>query len=278
VQQHLVEVLTRLDAASSVFAVGADALAEARARRADLLVQPRLQRAASLEHTGISKRWFLTSVLWFTTWIGSFWVEDSSYAAEMTLEFDVFKPAEGVRIDSVSASSEKVDLTFWDRNAFWSWGTLQSVILPPFWTTDHDERTSRSLSEVANARQAARLARYLKEELATSERDFLGEVRLQSPANGADVGPVAALRGKVIAKEAITAVAIYLNESDEPEPAGAPLPGGAEQRIGNVYQVFLERDLALRPGRNLVSIEVEISGRHTSRTLVLHNGKEPSSP
>ena len=82
------------------------------------------------------------------------------------------------------------------------------------------------------------------------------------------------LKGKVIANMAITSLAVYLNDSDvaEFEASEKTLPAVAEQRVGNAYQVFIERDVRLRPGKNLVAIEVGISGRLTSRTLVVHSG------
>jgi len=279
-QQDLVGVLARLNSASAVIAVGTDDVAEARARRADLLVRPRLRSPASLSSSGISSNGFLTAVLWITTWVGGFFVKDSSYTANLAVEFDIVNPYEGVKIDSVPASSADVDLRFFDRNRFVSWGTLLSLVVPPFWTVDQKQRTSESLSRIASARLAARLARYLKEDLGTTERDFLGEVRLLAPKNGAQVGGVASLNGKVIAREAITSLAVYLNDSAAPafEMNVTTLPSVAEQRVGNVYQVFLERDLPLGPGRNFVALEIGISGRLTSRTLVVYNGEEASSP
>jgi len=275
-QQQLVADLERLGAASAVYPVGTSDLVEAVSLRSDLLVRPRLRRAAQFERVGTSKRGFTSGLFWFTTWIGSFWVQDTTYDAGLAVDFDIVNPHDTQRIDSFTASSEMADLTFWDRNDFLSLGTLQSIVLPPFWTSANGERTNTRLSELANARLAGRLTRYLKEELSSTERDFLGEVRLESPVNGAQVGAVAPLKGKVIAPQQITEIAVYLNDELTPayELTGGALPPIADQRLGNVYQVFFDERIPLDPGKNLIAIELGIAGRLTSRTLVVYNGAE----
>src|SRR5688572_2607058 len=156
-------------AASEVFPVGEAALEEARDARADMLLRVRLT-AVELSHVGSSGGAVLAGFLWLTTWVGGTLVQDSTYSARLELECDFVNPYDGRVLDSLTASSERVDLTFWDRNDVLSFGTLQSLVLPPSWTTDDAATTGQSLSRKAAARVAAQLTSYLKLRLPAEAR------------------------------------------------------------------------------------------------------------
>ncbi len=268
-QARLIEDLRAVRTATEVFAVGESALEDAKAARADLLLRPRLT-AVRIAPEGTSTDQLLSSFLWLTTWVGGMFVSDSTYDARLEIEWDIVNPFDNRNIDNVLASSQQVDLSWWKRNDLISIPLVQTLILPPFLTTDDDETTSRSLSEIASARVAARLAGYLKSGFGREAREVVGELRVDSPRNGAVVDGTARLRGKIVARGPITAINIYVNEQPVVVLSGEDIAPAVEQTRGSTFQLPISQQLDLREGKNQIAIEFAVRGNYTSRTLIVH--------
>jgi len=120
-----VEALREQNVADEVIGVGSSYPRQVSRTTADLLVRPRLHEI-ELGHVGVSSRWFVSSLLWLTTWIGTTFVEDSVYDARMNVSCEVIALRQGaVVVDYLELTSERVELTFWERNSVLSFGFFQ---------------------------------------------------------------------------------------------------------------------------------------------------------
>ncbi len=267
--------LRTLRAASVVTAVGGDDLAEAEAAGADLLLRPRLV-AANFAFQGGSTDGLLSSLLWLTTWIGGLFVADSDYLAGLEIDWQVVNPHNGQAIADLDGTVRNVRLGFFDRNDAASFGTLQSLLIPPPLTADGDAATARSLTAAAVAHAAGELAGYLKSGLAGDERELLGELRIEAPTNGARVAEAFTLRGVVVAHELIGALVVLVDDVVAVELDATTLPPRSQQQVGaRTFRVPLpELQLTAHPGENRIVIEYVAGGRRSSRTIVcLGNGQ-----
>jgi hypothetical protein len=96
------------------------------------------------------------------TWMGAFFVEDTRYEAILKLELDLVGPdGSSVIVKDLPLDSRSLALTFWERNPLLSWGTVQTLVVPPFWTSDDEDRTYESLTRRSLTVVAAKLKRYL---------------------------------------------------------------------------------------------------------------------
>lgn len=272
ISKALARDLRRLDAATEIVELEeGDDLALADAARADLLLRPRVTDF-DLGYDGVTDNAWLSGLLWITTWIGGLVIADTDYDARLRIEWDVVNPHTERRVATVSSMSDATSLAFLDRHDFISWGTLSSVIVPPFLTGDDVEATSETLSHYALGQVAARCTAFLKSGLDGDERELLGRCRIESPRNGERVAETVSLRGAIVARDLVTEVAVFVN--DDPEPRvwldSNRLPSRAQQQIGSLFEVPLS-DVRLRlgSGENHVAIEFVVAGRRSSRTIRL---------
>ena len=140
---------------------------------ADLLLRPRITRV-HFERVGASNGAWLSGLLWITTWIGGLLIGDTHYAAHLEVEWDVINPHTEQRIDTFANASGDVALNFFDRHEGIEWSSLQSFVLPPFWTFDDEAKTKSTLTRYALAVVACKTAEYLKSALDGDEKDLLG--------------------------------------------------------------------------------------------------------
>jgi hypothetical protein len=249
-------------------------LRKAQELEVDLILAPRVADPPDLKYKG-AKRTVSSVMLWLFTWIGGRYVDDKSYVARMSLDFEVVNPYDGTTIDSFTVASETIDLTLGERDDGWSGGTAQSVIIPPQLTVESKERTSRVLSRLICSRLAARVSGYLKEDFVLKERALLGELRSVTPRNRSEVGEKLTFRAELRANEPITDCTVYVNGREALHLDEATLPPAAEQSRGKVFAVALAAPpTATVPGRNVVRIEYAVQGRYSSRTL-LYDRKDP---
>jgi hypothetical protein len=223
--KRLVDALKKMNVASEVVLTPArneggasDAdLAFATDGKYDLLLRPRLVRA-NFTYDSPSSSAFLSGTLWFLTWIGGFFVSDSDYKADLMLECEAWNPCTSQIITNTRASSdEKTSLSYFERNDFFSLGTLESLVVPPFWTHDGTEIASESLTDHGTLQMAADFKRRLRDLAAaavtTSPMEF-PEIEVSSPQNGSAVkrGAVDLNLRITSPRLAIAHVSIFIND------------------------------------------------------------------
>lgn len=178
IQTMLAEELRALDASSRVVTP-----TELGQGKADVVVRFMPNGPIEFAHQGTSS--FLgAGGLWLVTWIGGLLVPDSRYsvkvgtAARCRVQF-------GDAYFERSIDSGEVDLSFFDRNSLASWQGLQSLVLPPFWTSDQSEKTSEALTRATMRLAARRIAVLLKSEFEdAAASDFGCKVKVDVPKNG----------------------------------------------------------------------------------------------
>ena len=195
----LVEGLRRVDAASRV--VSRSEIADE--AQVDLVIRPRVvPNSAAFSHDGASGNWWAAGGLWLVTWIGGLAVNDSTYRAKLALDCTYDMPGTPGGGLARQLRSDVVELSFLERNDFFSWPTLQAIVLPPFFTSDDTETTSAALTEQAADRLAIEMAAYLKrsfEEEALEQKAF--NLQVDEPKNGARIdGESIVLNGRVRTK------------------------------------------------------------------------------
>ncbi|MHC4957886.1 MAG: hypothetical protein ACYTGN_05875 [Planctomycetota bacterium] len=256
-----------------------DLLNRAQALNVDLLLLPRVAEPPDLQYKG-AKRTTSSVMLWLFTWIGGRYVDDKSYLARMSIDFEVVNPYDGSTIDSFTVASETIDLSLGERDDGWSGGTAQSVIIPPQLTVENKERTSRVLSRLICSRLAARVSGYLKEDFVGKERALLGTLRVQKPRNRSEVGEKLEFQAELVADEPITDCTVFANGREilrltDNGAKGARLPAAADQSRGKLFSVsFAAPPVDAVAGRNVVRVEYAVQGRYSSRTL-LYFRKDP---
>lgn len=277
----------RLDsqrAANEVFRLDARTLPEileqAQRAQADLVIRPRLIEPPHLTFEGYTRT--LPSVAWWLfTWVGGLFVQDKSYTARMTVDFDLINPYDGTTIDTFTATSETMDLTLIERDGRrFSGRSALSLLLPPQLTGDTRSRTNATLSQFLCARFGARIAGYLKDDFTARERELLGALRAVEPRNGARVGDELPFRAEILGERPLTGVALYLNGARTPvwslseSSDGDGLLEPARQAAGTWYRILVAgpdgsplRIPGLVPGRNRLRVEYAVQGRYASRTL-----------
>ncbi|MEM7202990.1 MAG: hypothetical protein AAF628_22210 [Planctomycetota bacterium] len=293
-------MVTRFDAASAVFAV--TDREQAAAQGADIYLEPRLARPVAMEYREVSSSWPGSLGLWLVTWVGGLVVDSSTYDCDLTLDVRVYANLQdrSEQIQRQPVQSGAVDLSFMERNDFMSLGTLQALILPPFWTTDSSEATSASLTDAACEQLAANLTRYLK--LGPLEQDSRASITLldldQQGATTGDrkVPGVYAvvdrdqllLKGLTRSRYPVREVAVELNGTEVAQWSGDDLASFQQQQdlaigegVSGFQQPFPPATanapwLALQPEKNTVVVRVRVEGEdrplRTSRTFVFYRG------
>jgi hypothetical protein len=260
----VVAQLADLNAASSVLAV-ADA-DDAAAKGADVFLDLRVVGSAPPSHSGVSSGWWSSGVLWLVTWIGGLLTDDSTYQTNLKLS-GTLSHVGSEDIGSVVAESGAVDLSYWERNTVASWRFLQSLVLPPFWTTDDPEITSAALTERATAAACVRIADYVKRELEDDSAERLARFTLKQPAaNAVEVDQASTMLEFVIESRS-SPVALLALERDGVRTE-LPLPPDTGM-AGSYVCAVPARPIELQRGANEVRVIAVIGGRRFTRTLVI---------
>lgn len=181
-QAMLAEELRALDASSRVLQSG-----EPGAKEADLSVRVVPQGSIDFEHAGTAN--FLgAGGLWLITWFGGLLVPDSTYTVRMQGTC-TFKPAGGSeKTSQLKLTSDEVDLSFFERNDLISFPGLQSLVLPPFWTSDQSSKTCQALSRSSMRLAARQIAVELKQNFELrADRDLDCSLRAENLTNGQQV-------------------------------------------------------------------------------------------
>jgi hypothetical protein len=270
-QQDLVRALEELRTASDIVALDSADSLNAYQNKADLLLVPRL-REASFKRTG-SSRTALSSALWFTTWIGSLYVEDASYDARFMVEYDLIDPYSGVHVaDDEQASSNAVDLTFLERNDAFSGNFFLTMLIPPFLTADDEKITAEALLQKSTTLVAAQLKTYLKETLPSRELALLTSVHLWAPTNGARLTGPTDLHCDIIAKRVVTEIVVLVNDNLYRKWEESELPSVGEQAWRGNFRcpVNLESIEVDKPGKNIIRLLFNVAGQWASRSILVY--------
>ncbi len=255
----LVDALRAVNAASRVVPATED-----NAAHADVTLNLSFREPVTMSHQGTSS-YLAAGGLWLITWIGGLLVPDSSYnvklAADCSLKFP--RPRSIVR----AVGSKAVSLSFFQRNDFLSWSTLQSLVLPPFWTTDQKDATSAALTKRSVDNLAEEIAAFLKQDFEERalETDFCRIELLEPTKNGAPVpGTSMLIEFAVIAKDEIKTISVAVND-EAPRPV---TPTRSEQRQFDDYRAVVALELqGLRQDQdNWVRVVIETKEEFT-RTL-----------
>jgi hypothetical protein len=170
-----------------------------------------MKQRATFSHKGWADTWWASGGLWLVTWIGGLAVNDSTYNANLQIEYSVEFPHSRSEVKK-SYESDPVDTTFFERNDLFSWPTAQSLILPPFLTTDQPDTTRDALTRRAVDSVALGLARDLKQRFEEFEARDNCSVKVTSPINGSSVdSDTITLKGLIRAQSSIDGVSTELN-------------------------------------------------------------------
>jgi hypothetical protein len=154
--------------------------------RADVIVRlmPASDHSVSFEHEGTAN--FLgAGALWAITWLGGLLVPDSRYSVALDAKVQV---AFGDALIERPMSPESVNLTFFERNDLLTVHGLQSLVLPPFWTTDQADKTGAALTQATLRSAARQIALLLKKDFErAAASDFGCSIELKAPKNGSAV-------------------------------------------------------------------------------------------
>ncbi len=256
----LLEELRSLDTCSKVATK-----AELGAEKPDLVVTLVPKSDIRFEHAGTAN--FLGSGgLWLVTWIGGLLVPDSSYRIAMDASWNYSIPQVETKKFQFDFSGEEVDLSFFDRNSLLSLQGLQSLVLPPFWTSDQTEKTSTSLTRSSMQLAARKVANELKRNFANAEKSFECEIKINTPANGSTFRSTSipiSLEAKSLNSQPIGRVRASVENGKSVDLEVTPAPNA------NGFVVEAKGVLELQPNReNFVRIEVQADKVYT-RTLRL---------
>jgi hypothetical protein len=261
-QRALADELRALDVASEV--VLASELGD---RRADVTLKFGANRPIELAHKGTAS-YLAAGGLWLVTWIGGLLVEDSTYVVRMDASCKL--SANETSVD-FPVGGDDVDLSFFDRNDFVSLPTLQSLILPPFWTSDQTDTTSEALSHAAIRIAAQRVAQRLKQDFEVQAANQMGcGLTIATPRNG-QVANAAELPIEfvVTSREPVESVFAKVNGGAE-----IPLAIAGSRLEGQLRTEVVSTLRGLEPGRpNQVTLYVVLGGLTFSRTLRLWPAK-----
>lgn len=231
------------------------------AQEADVVLTPVIKQPVAFSCEGLSGSWWASGGLWLLTWIGGMAVDDSTYQSKMEVDCTFTFPRSKNKVGKVAASTA-VDVSFLERNAFFSWPTLQSLVLPPFWTSDEADSTREVLTQRAVNDVAQELARYMKRGFEDDAYDKDNcKVAVESPVNGSQIdSDTVTVRGSVAAVEQVKSIRIVVN-------GGAPVVvEPTKTRDATPHYGFQCEASGLRPGPNYIRILV-VAGDECTRTL-----------
>jgi hypothetical protein len=222
--EYFVDSLRKMNVATEVTLVPAEVAAKgtqadiqfAYGEGYDLLLRPRLVRA-NFNYENLSNSAFLSGALWLFTWVGGFFPNDSEYKSDMVVECDAWNACAQLPIQKASAkANDRISLSYFDRNTFFSLGTLESLVVPPFWTHDGIHETSAALTDQGTMQVAADLKRQIRDLAAKAREKGSTDfpiVEFAKPTNGSTVaGNVTDLEGRVVSPgRGIDRVEVFVN-------------------------------------------------------------------
>ena len=175
-----------------------------------LLVVEQLQNGG-IERQGVNGRWPVTLATWLLLGVGMF-IPDHTFESRATLRVTVRDLQTGRVVHDPGLFSGPIDLSLVERSDFL--GIVLSIVVPPFWVGDDDQRVRSAVGETTLRRLLVQLARDLKSEPVRQR------LRSQTSAAFALVG---ARRLRVDAAESLSSLRL--------RPAGGALPPQLAQQF-----------------------------------------------
>ncbi|MCA8950135.1 MAG: hypothetical protein KDE27_11580 [Planctomycetes bacterium] len=234
---------------------------------ADVVLRPRLAGPVNFRYEGWSSGWWAAGGLWLVTWIGGLAVDDATYRSDLRLVYELEFPRSEHVVNRTSDATA-CDLAFLERNDFFSWSTLQTLILPPFLTSDQSDTTREALTRRAVEEVAIDVARYLKGGFdGDALQHDLCMIRFDAPTNGSAIaGDRVVVRGTVTPQSPVRAVLVALGDGEPSEAKFTPLePPDLQYPNGGTFECTVS---GLRPGPNYLRVIVGAGDLHTRTLLV----------
>jgi hypothetical protein len=138
-----------------------DYLQQARDQGYDFLVVVEQLQNGGIEKQGINGRWPVTLATWLLLGVGMF-IPDHTFESRATLRVTVRDLQTGRIVHDPGLFSGPMDLSLVERSDFL--GVLLSILVPPFWVGDDDQRVRAAIGETTLRRLLVQLARDLKSE------------------------------------------------------------------------------------------------------------------
>lgn len=263
-QELLIQSLQQVDAATSVVAAGSP-----EAAAADVVIAPQIEGDTGFRADEVVD-WWASGGLWLVTWVGGLVTQDYQYRNAMTTTCALNASSRGSALATFRINRPTLTTSFFERNDFLSWPTVQSLVLPPFWTTDDAETTSTALSTAYVQAVAEDLAKRLKGDF-ESTAQATGDIALSFIAPAENGGELTG---------ANQATLIFRIDSPKPASRVQVMVQGQEWRDAAIDNDAIENGIpytrvthdltGLERGDNVVRVRIELDGDNTrphTRTL-----------
>lgn len=230
----------------------------------DVIVAPQVNNSVQIQHAGsFDGPWLGSTGLWLVTWIGGMVVDDAQYDVNLNVNYTVRDALGTDIVPAQPANASAVDTSFFERNDFFSWPTLQSVIIPPFLTSDQEETTERIVTDGAIESVATNMASYLK-----SAFEVNAPIRLAvlepGRANGSTIqGDTVDLALRIAAPEPVALVRWQLNSGEWSQVTDMDASDDGE----NFYAEMRESIQGLAPGENFIRVQIVAGEQGAQRTF-----------
>lgn len=136
-------------------------LQEARDGGFDLLLVVEGLQDDAIEAQGVNGRWPITFLTWFLLGIGAF-IPDHTFESGVTLRVTLRDLQTGAVLAESISSAGPIDLSLVERSS--AAGILSSIVVPPFWVPDDEQRVAEEVRMFTQRRLLLALARELKSE------------------------------------------------------------------------------------------------------------------
>lgn len=112
-----------------------------------------------VEALGVNGQWPITLTTWLLVGLGAL-IPDHAYESRASLRASLRDVHDGDAVQELVIGASSVELSLLERTGVLGW--LQSIVVPPFWVGDDDERVVRHLRSVVEQKLMLGLAQRLK--------------------------------------------------------------------------------------------------------------------
>jgi hypothetical protein len=230
-----------------------------------LLVVAKIQDG-DVRSRGVNDRWPFTLGAWLLA-LGAF-IPDHTYESSARLHASLLDVHSGRLVFGPTVSEPgPVDLNMFERCSFG--GFVQSILVPPFWTSVNSEKVVEAVRDVSVQRLRVALARKMK---SADARDRLANF---GPARVAITASRNAIRLDIDSSEAVSFLRLRV---DRKTLAGPAVQGfeerllASEQRLEDRFHYSAELAGPVA-GRRLQVLVQTVTGRIASKTVALEDRK-----